>query len=109
MVNDFLDCTETRVRALILAFFSLSDILERLLDAVIKYIVNFINLMVLSTMLNRIPEILRDTKVAFLQQECRFQFQTRGVADYYSNFPDVQIGLNKIASNIDVDETTFFH
>lgn len=85
-----------------LLFSALSDILERLLDAANKYIVNFINLMVLSTMLNRIPEILRDTKVAFLQQECRFQFQTRGVADYYSNFPDVQIGLNKIASNIDL-------
>jgi len=44
----------------------------------------------------------KDTKVAFLQQECRLQFQTQGVADYYSNFLDVQIGLNKVASNIDL-------
>ena len=80
----------------------LSNILERLLDEGNKYIVNFINLVVLASMLNRLPIILRDTKVAFLQQECRLQFQTRGVADYYSNFPDVQIGLNKVASNMDL-------
>jgi hypothetical protein len=80
----------------------LSNILERLLDEGNKYIVNFINLVVLAAMLNRLPIILRDTKVAFLQQECRLQFQTRGVADYYSNFPDVQIGLNKVASNMDL-------
>ena len=57
----------------------LSNILERLLDEGNKYIVNFINLVVLAAMLNRLPIILRDTKVAFLQQECRLQFQTRGV------------------------------
>ena len=100
MVND-IRYTKTRVWALI-ALSVLSDILERLWDVANKYRVNFINLMVLLVMLNRIPKILRDTKVAFLQQECRFQFQTRGVDDYYSNFPDVQIGLNKIASNIDL-------
>ena len=50
---------------LIRVFSVLSDILERLLGATNKYIVNFINLMVLLVMLNRIPKILRDTKVAF--------------------------------------------
>ena len=101
MVNDIRNYTETRPGPYP-SLFCLSDILERLLDVTNKYIINLINLMVLLVMLNRIPEILRDTKVAFLQQECRFQFQTRGVDDYYSNFPDVQIGLNKIASNIDL-------
>ena len=50
---------------LIRVFSVLSDILERLLGATNKYIVNFINLMVLLVILNRIPKILRDTKVAF--------------------------------------------
>ena len=50
---------------LIRVFSVLSDILERLSGATNKYIVNFINLMVLLVILNRIPKILRDTKVAF--------------------------------------------
>ena len=43
----------------------------------------------------------KDTKVAFLQQECSYNSK-REEFDYYSNFPDVQIGLNKVASNIDL-------
>ena len=70
MVND-IRYTKTRVWALI-ALSVLSDILERLWDVANKYIVNFINLMVLLVMLNRIPKILRDTKVAFLHKNVDF-------------------------------------
>ena len=32
----------------------------------------------------------------------QIQFQTRGVDDFYSNLHNVQIELNKVASNIDL-------
>ena len=85
----------------ILASF-LSNVVERIFSKINSYFVNFINLLVLSTLLNRIPKLLRETKISLLQQQCRLEFQTRGVDDFYSNFPDVQIELNKIASNIDL-------
>ena len=80
----------------------LSNVAERILSKINRYFVNFINLLVLSTLLNRLPKLLRETKISLLQQQCRLEFQTRGVDDFYSNFPDVQIELNKIASNIDL-------
>ena len=80
----------------------LSNVAERILSKINGYFVNFVNLLVLSTLLNRIPKLLRETKISLLQQQCRLEFQTRGVDDFYSNFPDVQIELNKIASNIDL-------
>ena len=74
----------------------LSNVAERILSKINGYFVNFVNLLVLSTLLNRIPKLLRETKISLLQQQCRLEFQTRGVDDFYSNFPDVQIELNKV-------------
>ena len=80
----------------------LSNVLERILNKINKYFVNFINLVVLSTLLNRIPKLLNEIKISLIQQQCRVEFQTRGVDDFYSNFPDVQLELDKVAANIDL-------
>ena len=80
----------------------LSNVLERILNKINKYFVNFINLVVLSVLLNRIPKLLNEIKISLIQQQCRVEFQTRGVDDFYSNFPDVQLELDKVAANIDL-------
>lgn len=43
-----------------------------------------------------------------LCQECRALFQKYGVEKYYSNIPDYQIELNKLAANIDIVYTRVF-
>lgn len=80
----------------------LSNVAERILSKINKFFVNFVNLVVLSTLIHRLPKLLQEIKISLLEQQCRLQFQTRGVDDFYSNLPDVQIDLNKAASNIDL-------
>ena len=85
-----------------------SNIVEKVFTLINKYFVGFINLLFLSVVIDRCPDMLERIKRAMLCQECRTLFQKNGVEKYYSNIPDYQIELNKLAANIDIVYTRVF-
>lgn len=79
-----------------------SNILEKVFTLINRYFVGFVNLLFLSVVMDRCPDMLERIKRAMLCQECRALFQKYGAEKYYSNIPDHQIELDKLAANIDL-------